>query len=302
MIQDFPFSSVNWWYGIVEDINDPKELGRVRVRMFGIHTDQKQKSNYQGIPTEDLPWAQVAGSPYDDARMHGIGKSPHKLVQGTQVTGIFADGEKAQVPIVCFTLGLKTPEKQPNSNRGFSDPDGVYPEKLDTPHINDLATGRFSDHPVNEKLENQRIDGEPAQSLSPEYPFNQVVETPGGHIVEVDDTPNSERVRVVHTSGSYVEMKANGDVVIKSSNDNYLLSGGNVNITSADSVNMLGQNLAQIEANLIKLGIDASEPAALGAKLLDWLANHIHNTSQGPSSKPVVRPARDLVSDKVTVE
>lgn len=302
MTDNFPFSNVRWWNGIVEDINDPEPLGRVRVRMFGIHTDKKQKSVYQGIPTEELVWAQVGGSPFDGPRMHGLGKSPHGLVNGTQVTGIFMDGDKAQIPVVLFTMGLRTPSIQPNPNRGFSDPTGEFPRELDTTHVNKLATHEFNDHPIQDVLNSEKLDDEPEQSAAPEYPFNKITETPAGHIVEMDDTPSNERIRVIHKSGSYVEMKTNGDVVIKSISDNYIVSGGNVKISSADTVELLGQNLAQLESNLIKLGIDASEPAALGALLLDWLANHYHNTSQGPSSTPVNRPTRDLVSDKVTIE
>ena len=43
-----------WFVGVVEDRNDPVELGRVRVRAFGWHTEDKEK-----IPTDSLPWAQV---------------------------------------------------------------------------------------------------------------------------------------------------------------------------------------------------------------------------------------------------
>ena len=34
--------------GIVEDNNDPRKLGRVRVRVFNV---------FEEIPKEDLPWA-----------------------------------------------------------------------------------------------------------------------------------------------------------------------------------------------------------------------------------------------------
>ncbi len=39
--------------GVVEDRNDPEYLGRYRVRVLGIHTDDKKV-----LPTKDLPWAQ----------------------------------------------------------------------------------------------------------------------------------------------------------------------------------------------------------------------------------------------------
>ena len=32
-----------WWIGVVEDRHDPEQLGRVRVRCFGWHTEDKNK-------------------------------------------------------------------------------------------------------------------------------------------------------------------------------------------------------------------------------------------------------------------
>ena len=83
-----------WWYGVVEDRADPLELGRVRVRCYGWHTD-----NLKEIPTESLPWAQ----PIQDitsAALGGIGKSATGILEGTWVIGFFADGEDAQRPSV----------------------------------------------------------------------------------------------------------------------------------------------------------------------------------------------------------
>ena len=34
---------MNWFTGVVEDRDDPQELGRVRVRIFGLHTDDLSK-------------------------------------------------------------------------------------------------------------------------------------------------------------------------------------------------------------------------------------------------------------------
>ena len=41
-----------WFLGVVEDRDDPIQLGRVRVRCYGYHTDDKSES-----PTKDLPFA-----------------------------------------------------------------------------------------------------------------------------------------------------------------------------------------------------------------------------------------------------
>lgn len=41
--------------GIVEDNTDPRHLNRVKVRLFGVHTDQED--GQMQIPTDDLPWS-----------------------------------------------------------------------------------------------------------------------------------------------------------------------------------------------------------------------------------------------------
>ena len=47
----------HWFIGVVEDRNDPLQVGRVRVRAVGYHTENKTI-----LPTEDLPWATVMTS------------------------------------------------------------------------------------------------------------------------------------------------------------------------------------------------------------------------------------------------
>ena len=81
------------FFGIVEDRHDPLEIGRVRVRCHGIHTDDKSK-----IATPDLPWAQVL-LPTTSAAISGFG-TQHGLVEGSTVFGFFRDGETKQDPVV----------------------------------------------------------------------------------------------------------------------------------------------------------------------------------------------------------
>jgi GH24 family phage-related lysozyme (muramidase) len=83
--------------GVVESIFDPLECGRVKVRIFGLHTDDKNL-----IPTEDLPWAQVL-KPTDSASISGIGTSGSGMVQGSWVVVDFLDEDK-QYPIVMGTI------------------------------------------------------------------------------------------------------------------------------------------------------------------------------------------------------
>ncbi len=85
------------YHGIVESIFDPLKCGRVRVRIFGLHTDDKNL-----IPTDDLPWAQVL-KPTDSASISGIGTSGSAMVQGSWVVIDFLDEDK-QYPLVLGTI------------------------------------------------------------------------------------------------------------------------------------------------------------------------------------------------------
>lgn len=91
----------NWWIGVVEDRMDPEKLGRVRVRIFGYHTDNKTI-----LPTNNLPWA-VPIQPITSAAISGIGSSPLGPVEGTWVVGFFLDGEDMQQPAVFGTIATK---------------------------------------------------------------------------------------------------------------------------------------------------------------------------------------------------
>lgn len=65
----------------------------------------------------------------------------------------------------------------------------------------------------------------------PVYPFNNVTETKGGHLFEMDDTPERERVRLQHRLGTFVEMHPNGDEVHKIVRDGYTIIAGDHNIS-----------------------------------------------------------------------
>ncbi len=85
------------YQGIVEDVHDPLKSSRVRVRVFGLHTDDKSL-----IPTDALPWAQVIKTT-DSASVSGIGNSAMGLVAGAWVILYFLDDDK-QYPIVLGSL------------------------------------------------------------------------------------------------------------------------------------------------------------------------------------------------------
>ena len=86
-----------WFIGSVLSINDPEELGRVKVRIFGIHSD-----NTVDIPNADLPWAHVV-VPITEGGSSGIGTNVG-IKPLAQVYGIFIDGKNSQVPLVLGSI------------------------------------------------------------------------------------------------------------------------------------------------------------------------------------------------------
>jgi hypothetical protein len=87
-----------YFFGIVEDRDDPLTLGRIKVRVFGTHPDDKTL-----VPTEDLPWAMPI-QPINSAAAHGVGHSPVGPIPGTHVFGFWADGRDCQIPFILGTI------------------------------------------------------------------------------------------------------------------------------------------------------------------------------------------------------
>ena len=248
-----------WFVGVVEDRNDPKTLGRLRVRCLGYHTEDLTK-----LPTTDLPWAHVM-NPITSATVSGVGQSPIGAVEGTWVVGFFTDGSDAQQPMIMGTLpGVPAKLPTKDATKGFQDVTNAnYPKYLET-DVNRLAVnektedddGNVSESNPHSTLTIRRadrdlsvgiaqIDGifggvaqidpdldatfwdEPATEYNTTYPRNHVYESEGGHIREMDDTPGAERIHERHNSGSGYEIFPNGTKVTR-------VKGKNYNIVSED--------------------------------------------------------------------
>lgn len=89
--------SMRWFVGVVEETGtDEPKLGRVRVRIHGVHGDQSD------INTSDLPLAQVM-VPATEPGVSGLGKHPNLHI-GATVVGFFLDGAASQLPLIVGSI------------------------------------------------------------------------------------------------------------------------------------------------------------------------------------------------------
>jgi len=251
-----------WFVGVVEDRNDPKYLGRVRVRCLGLHTENLEK-----LPTADLPWAHPM-NPITSATISGVGQTPLGPVEGTWVVGFFSDGGEAQTPIIMGTLpGVPSYLSADNMDGdrqtiGFLDPLGNYPKYKDETDINRLAVNAEANpHPTLTLRKADRDlavgvanvdattvvddtvdadDGkfwdEPETSYNAKYPHNHVYETEGGHLREYDDTVGAKRIHERHASGTGYEIGDDGTRITRVKKDNYTI------VTADDYVHIQGDS------------------------------------------------------------
>jgi len=236
-----------WFQGVVEDRNDPMELGRCRVRALGWHT-----ANKLNIPTEDLPWAYPI-QPITSAAMNGIGQTPLGPVEGTWVVGFFRDGANAQEPVFFGTMG-GIPQISPDTTQGFNDPSGTYPKEdyISEADTNRLARGITMGTVVEKKILDAGTGGrptaneknehgwvEPHTQFNSQYPYNHVYESESGHIQEFDDTPDSERIHTYHKKGTFEEVHPDGSRVTKVVDDDYELVYGKKFVHISGNANVL---------------------------------------------------------------
>ena len=271
---DTPFSTFNWFTGTVEDVLDPKKAGRVRVRLHGVHSEEKvpNDSTGQGIKTEHLPWAHLAMG-NNSASLNGVGVSPTGMQVGTWVFGVSLDGGAYNTLLVLGTI----------------------------PGREDVAPVAKGEN--DSRVQGKPTDIEPKTKAAPVYPHNKVISTSSGHLIELDDTDGAERIHVYHKSGSFVEFYPDGTTVTKSVADAYeivhkdkqvLVKGsinikiegnatldvdGNINATAGGNVDVKASGSATIDA--ADVDVKASGSATIDAGSADVKADGIINIKAG---------------------
>lgn len=234
-----------WFLGVVEDNVDPRKLGRVKVRV--LHEQSEE------ITTADMEWAHVM-LPNTSGSLGGVGDTP-MLEIGSNVIGFFLDSREKQLPMI---LGSYP----------------IIPDLNDDKHsLSYLARGK-------QTLDKSRIGPEPASPYKAEYPNNRVIHTRSGHAIELDDTPEHERIHIYHKSGTYIEINSEGRIVIKSVEDSLDIVGGVKTIYAEGNINVASQENVKIEA---ARGIVMSAPGGVTVTEGSLLVKGAISTATGVS-------------------
>lgn len=247
--------------GVVENNNDPLKVGRCKIRVWGIHTKNREKEDTDGIPTSELPWAEPC-LPIVEGSVSGFGVWSVP-VQGSHVFLFFENGHPMHPRYFATVPGI--PEVKPNKDDGFSDPDGTYPTnaRLGESDYHRLARGVSTQTLVTTKNNNRVIGipkglggvwNEPTSPYAANYPDNLVITVHGGITLELDSTNGEERFHIYHPSNSYIEIDHDGNMVIKNNANKYeiTLEDRNIYIKQNNSRTVDGDDKLRVKGDVEK--------------------------------------------------
>jgi len=264
-----------FYRAVVEENVDPEKRGRVRVRIWGLHTEKKTKSDTEGVPSNELPWAEPC-LPIHEGGVTGFGIFGVPL-QGSHVMIFFESGNLSQPRY--FASLPSFPTKRVDKTTGFNDPDGVYPKekRLNEPDYHRLTRGVTAETLVQKKNTDKAqgvatASGETWNEPSlygTNYPHNLVMATHAGVVIEMDSTPGSNRLHLYHPSNSYIEIGHDGDMIIRNQNNRYeivlgasnshvkgnenMTADGDINIFAGGNMNVKANGTVKIEGGLVQI-------------------------------------------------
>lgn len=238
------FRNLLWFVGVVEDRQDATNDGRVKIRAFGIHTEDKQ-----AMPTADLPWAIVLDGSYG-----GVQKIPEV---GDWCFGFFMDGDDAQHPMVMGRVpgvNLQLPPEAGAPNEANYVPVESIPKYGKPPLHRHLGgeDAEIGQGPIQAASQRNgiksAIDGEDWNEppiISPEKNLDNTVYTSknDNNYVVLSDSREGDGTYILisHASGSAIQIDAHGTILVKSFGDTYNSSEGfTMNHTELDSHTNVG--------------------------------------------------------------
>ncbi len=226
------------FFGIVENIVDPVNCGRVQVRVM---------PHYRSFAVEDLPWAYVLRST-DLGNTFGRGLNQHNLIEGSQVLVEYLD-RNMQQPVVL----------------------GIVPRESDFAEMQSYLTHTLKFLNGSEIT----VDETPGEEYIKIVDVNQnyvLLNTEGitihsgkeGNKIVVEsegDTKITTKNNTTIESGADTKITTKGNATIKTSGDTKIESSGNTDIKSSGETTVEGSKLNL--KNILGMNKLCSLPACL---------------------------------------
>ena len=201
-----------FYRGIVRDVSDPTESGRVRIQVYPM---------FESVAEDVLPWAIPADSTFGGSANVGNIAVP---IVGSHVFCFFENGD-FRYPVY------------------FASAPSIENDSPDVPTLSRKDDGTVA--AINASRSQGVSDAfggtwdEPASAYATEYPKNKVFRSEKGIVIEIDDTTDNVRFHVYHPSGTRTEVDDSGNVTEHISatkttvivNDNNIEVKGNQNTT-----------------------------------------------------------------------
>jgi len=205
------------YVGFVRDTNDPERRGRVRYHEPEVAGDEDNTDTWLDWALPKMPLAGfdtgallVPPSPEEQSRedQDGDRESPIRRV------AYWIEFRHGDPRFPIYTGGFWYGEGDiPNYTPPISEISNNGDESFLPP--NGSAATRLLDFNSDGDLAESEPASEPRPSNEALYPRNRFYKSPSGHIIEADDTPNRERVKVYHRGGTYWEMTPDGSLITK---------------------------------------------------------------------------------------
>lgn len=251
--------------GIVNEIADPENLGRVRVEITSIGDVAESLSN----------WARIA------TMSAGNGRGSFFIPEvGDEVLVAFEHGD----PNRPFVIGM------------LWNSDDPPPETMDSQGKNNLRTIKSRsghlitlDDSSDDKAAKITIKSQGGHQVTLDDANDTgkiELKSSGGHTVTLDD--DGKKITIADSGGGKLELDANaGALAISVSGNADQTVGGNLTITVNGSVTISAPSGITLDSASVKLGTGASLALA-NETLLTAFNTHFHGTGVGPSSPPTV--------------
>jgi len=171
--------------------------------------------------------------------------------------------------------------------------------------------GQSGVNPAARGLQSQRLNTSssiPGENLScgssrvAEYGSVQVQETPGGHIIELNDTMGSERIMIRHSSGSGIEFRPDGSVLISATNIIFDTRGdatfsveGNMTMKSEGKMNIRSSDVEVRSGGSLSLNANSTLSYTSGKGFLTTIGGNKVETVAGFSSSIIAGQSSQVI-------